>query len=124
MSDAVLLAIVGLVGTFFGMLGGVVAASLSYKAQKPLSEGNASLANTQANLALIEPLTGRINELERDVEAEREARRNSILELRTQFDTLLRGSWENYEQLIENKITPRYKPPREFKTGPLNKVSA
>jgi len=75
-------------------------------ASETSSTSTAAEANTRANLALVEPLTKRLEGLEREVQAERRARLKSDERLE-KLMSVLRSL---LAQMEENAIVPDVKP--------------
>jgi hypothetical protein len=69
-----------------------------------------SQINTSANIALIEPLTRRIDALEIELNEEREARKREHTEMRVELEDLRIGVGILTAQLVDAKMTPRWKP--------------
>lgn len=122
MSEAALIAIVGLVGTIFGVIGGVVGSAFSYKTQKPITQAQSERSALQDS-----------NELRAQMKQEREEYRKEYLELREKFEAMekefenVRGELDDLRlgvgiltaQLVKHGHTPEWKP-RTFTDDPLD----
>ena len=114
-----------LIAGLLGMLGGVIGSVLTYKTQKPVAESNVNLTNTQANIALVKPLTDRLNELEKEMEELREELRKRDITIEAQNDVIREqnlGIGQLVAQLVNARMTPAWKPKDVLATiPPINK---
>jgi hypothetical protein len=118
MSDGVLTV---LIAGLLGMFGGVIGSVLTYKTQKPVAESNVNKVNTDANIALVGPLTIRLNELEREMSELREELRKRDAIIETQNDVIRDqnfGIGQLLNQLGNARMTPAWKPKDALATLP------
>jgi hypothetical protein len=110
MTDAVIIAIIG---GLFGIIGGTIGSVLVYKTQKPVAESNVNKLNTEANIALIKPLTDRIDRAESELLELREELRNRDMTIEAQNEVIREqniGVGLLITQLVNARMVPSWKP--------------
>lgn len=95
-----------LIGGILGIVGGAIAALVSFKTQKPISEANAAKMIQEGAADLVEQYRAENKELR----AEIETMRVELSDIRGEFEDLRIGVGILTAQLVRHGHTPEWKP--------------